>query len=71
VKHVLVKMTRILKFRSHGDYAQVLGEPIQRFVIFQKKYDGLEANVKQEKFSKNIAIDLAEIFCLKRETQDQ
>ena len=67
---MLVKLTRILKFRSHGEIAQVLGEPIQKFLIFQKKYEGLEAKDKEENFSRKISIDLAEIFGLRHSSNE-
>ena len=65
VKYVSVKLLRVLKFRSHGEMAQSIGEPNHKFLIFNGRYEGIDNNKKNETFSKRILIDLREIFCLK------
>jgi len=64
VKHVLVKLTRIMKFRSHGEMAQAIGEPILKFTVFSAKYDGIDSGKKHAGFSKRVIIDLADVFGL-------
>ena len=44
VKYVSVKLIRILKFRSHGEMAQSIGEPNHRFLVFSGRYEGIENN---------------------------
>lgn len=64
VKHVSVQLVRILKFRSHGDLAQQMQDPIHRSVVFSGKYEGIEANQADQRFGKRIMIELGEVFNL-------
>ena len=67
VKHVSLKLSRIIKFRQNSEAAQSLGDPVQKFTIFHKKYPGLEASKCQKAFTNKMFIDLAEIFNLKKQ----
>jgi hypothetical protein len=39
-------------------------DPIHRTVVFSGKYEGIEANQADQRLSKKILIDLAEVFNL-------
>ena len=54
-----------MKFRSHGEMAQAIGEPVLRFVVFTNKYEGIDSGQKHASFAKKVVIDLAEVFGLK------
>ena len=63
MKNIVIKLVRILKFRSHGPIPESLnGEVIKKSIVWCQSYPGCDSNTRQDSFTNRAVIDLAQIF---------